>query len=64
MAKKSKIKIKPSRRGSFTSWCKRKGYGGVTSTCIAAGKRSKSASIRKKATFAGNARGWGRTKRK
>jgi len=64
MATKSKIRIKPSRRGSFTGWCKSKGYGGATSSCIAAGKRSKSASIRKKATFAGSAKKWGRKKRK
>jgi hypothetical protein len=42
--------------GSFTAWCKSQGYGGVTSECIAAGKRSKSGAIRKKANFAANAR--------
>ena len=46
------IHIKKSKRGSFTKWCKKQGYGGVTSSCIAAGKRSKSKSIRKKANFA------------
>jgi hypothetical protein len=56
--RRKKIRIKPSKRGTFTAWCKRQGYGGVTSACIAAGKRSKSAAIRKKATFAGNARKW------
>jgi len=58
--KKLKIKIKPSKVGSFTAYCKRKGYSGVTSSCIAQGKRSKSAAIRKKATFASNSRRWGK----
>jgi len=54
---KSGIYIKPSKRGSFTAWCKRRGYGGVVnSRCIAAGKASGNAAIRKKATFAANAR--------
>jgi len=61
MAKK-KIEIKPSKRGSFTKYCKSKGYGGVTGKCIAEGKRSKNAATRKKATFAANARKWGRKK--
>lgn len=56
VAKKKTIKIKPSKVGSFTAWCKRNGFKGVTSECIAAGKRAKSAAIRKKANFAGNAR--------
>ena len=55
---KKKIEIKPSKRGSFEKWCKSKGYGGVTSKCIAQGKKSKSSAIRKKATFAQNARKW------
>jgi len=55
---KSKIRIKPSKRGTFTKYCKSKGYSGVTSQCIAQGKKSKSSAIRKKATFAGNARKW------
>ena len=42
--------------GSFTAWCKQQGYGGVTSACIAAGKRSNNPKIRMKATFAGNVR--------
>ena len=56
--KRKKIKIKKSKRGTFTAWCKRQGYSKVTSACIAQGKRSKSAAIRKKATFAGNSRRW------
>lgn len=58
--KKPRIYIKPSKRGSFTAWCKRQGFSGVTSSCIAKGKRSKSASIRKKANFAANSRKWKR----
>jgi hypothetical protein len=42
--------------GSFTKWCKRRGFGGVTDACIAAGKKAKSAAIRKKANFAANVR--------
>jgi hypothetical protein len=60
--KKSGIKIKPSKRGTFTAWCKRQGYNGVTQECIRAGLNSKSAAIRKKANFARNARKWNKGK--
>jgi len=60
--KEKKIYIKPSKRGSFTKYCKRKGYKGVTSECIKEGKKSKSKAIRKKATFAANARKWNKGK--
>lgn len=49
-----KIHIKKKNRGSFTRWC----GGNVTEECIARGKRSKNPAIRKKATFAANARRW------
>lgn len=52
------IRIKPENKGKFTSYCKSKGYNGVTSECIAEGKRSSSKAIRKRATFAANARKW------
>ncbi len=52
------IHIKPENRGSFTRYCKAMGENGVTSKCISKGKASKSSSIRKKATFAKNARDW------
>ena len=52
------IKIKKSKIGSFTEYCKRKGYHKVTKKCIEEGKRSKSKAIRKKAVFAENARKW------
>ena len=55
---KKGIHIKKKNRGKFTEYCKRKGYGGVTDACIAEGKRSKSPTTRKRATFAGSARKW------
>lgn len=50
----SKINIKESQKGSFTKYC----GGNVTSECIARGKASPDPRIRKKATFAANARKW------
>lgn len=38
--------------GSFTAWCKRQGYSGVTASCICRGLKSGSTKIRKKAAFA------------
>ena len=52
--KGSKIYIKPENRGKFTEYC----GGNVTAACIAKGKRSPNAKIRKRATFAANARKW------
>lgn len=49
-----KIHIKESQKGSFTRYC----GGNVTSECIARGKASPDPRIRKKATFADNARKW------
>lgn len=54
---KSGIHIKPSKKGTFTAWCKRHGYGGVTAACIAAAKK-KGGSVAKKAVFAQNAKKW------
>ena len=48
----SGIHIKPSQKGSFTKYCN----GKVTSECIQKGKNSPDPKIRKKATFADNAR--------
>lgn len=53
-AKGGKIHIKKANRGKFTDYC----GGKVTSECIARGKRSKSAAVRRRATFAANARKW------
>jgi hypothetical protein len=49
---KSGIHIKKANRGKFTSYC----GGKVTSECIARGKHSSNPAIRKRATFAANAR--------
>ncbi|MGE4412068.1 MAG: hypothetical protein AB7E45_00040 [Candidatus Caldatribacteriota bacterium] len=40
------------KKGSFTSWCKSKGYGGVTEDCISKGKNSKDPKTRKRANLA------------
>lgn len=50
----SGIHIKKENRGKFTDYC----GGKVTSECIAKGKNSKDPKIRKRATFADNARRW------
>ena len=50
----SGIHIKKANKGKFTDYC----GGKVTSECIARGKKSPSATIRKRATFAANARKW------
>lgn len=54
LKKGAKIKIKPSQKGSFTKYC----GGNVTEECIRRGKNSPNPAIRKKATFAANARRW------
>lgn len=58
MEKKKPIELNPDKAGSFTEYCKRKGYHGVTAACIAEGKRSKNPLTRKRATFAANTRKW------
>jgi hypothetical protein len=50
--KGGKIHIKKKNRGKFTEYC----GGKVTEECIEKGKRSKDPKIRKRATFADNAR--------
>ena len=50
----SKIHIKKKNRGSFTRYC----GGNVTDECIRKAKKSPNPAIRKKATFAENARKW------
>ncbi len=54
LKKGSKIHIKKENRGKFTDYC----GGKVTSECIARGKSSPNPAIRKRATFAANARKW------
>lgn len=51
---KSGIKIKKKNRGKFTEYC----GGTVTNACIARGKNSSDPAVRKRATFAANARKW------
>lgn len=53
-AKGGKIHIKKANRGKFTKYC----GGNVTSECIAKGKKSNDPAVRKRATFAQNARKW------
>lgn len=48
------IHIKKANKGKFTDYC----GGKVTSECIEQGKHSTSAAVRKRATFAANARKW------
>ena len=52
--KGSKIKIKKKNRGKFTDYC----GGEVTQECIDKAKKSKNPTLRKRATFADNARKW------
>lgn len=52
--KGGEINIKEKNKGSFTRYC----GGNVTSECIRKGKNSPNPKIRKKATFAANARKW------
>lgn len=52
--KGNKIHIKKENRGKFTDYC----GGKVTSECIQRGKNSSDPKIRKRATFAANARKW------
>lgn len=54
LKKGSGIHIKEKNKGKFTDYC----GGKVTSACIAKGKSSSNPAIRKRATFAANARKW------
>ena len=52
-AKSSKNWIpKNLKKGSFTAYCKKKGYKGVTQACIEEGKKSKNPKTRKRAVLA------------
>lgn len=52
--KGSKIHIKKKNRGKFTKYCN----GKVTQKCIDKAKKSGNPKLRKRATFAENARKW------
>lgn len=54
LKKGSGIHIKKKNRGKFTEYC----GGEVTDECIQKAKKSKNPKLRKRATFAQNARGW------
>lgn len=58
LKKGSGIHIKKANRGKFTQYC----GGEVTSECIARGKKSSDPAVRKRATFAANARKWKHSK--
>lgn len=49
--------------GSFTAYCKGKGFNGVTAECIAMGKRSKDPTTRRRAHLAENLRKLGKKRR-
>lgn len=55
--KGNKIHIKKKNRGKFTEYC----GGKVTEECIRRGKNSSNPTIRKRATFAQNARRWSKS---
>lgn len=54
LKKGGKIYIKKKNRGKFTDYC----GGKVTNECIQKGKHSSDPKIRRRATFAANARRW------
>lgn len=52
------IKIKKSRIGSLTAWCKRNGFNSCTEECKRKASKSSNPAIRKKGQFALNASKW------
>ncbi|MRJ06265.1 MAG: hypothetical protein C6I01_01935 [Epsilonproteobacteria bacterium] len=60
--KKPTIKIK--KPGSFTEYCRKKGYKKVTLQCIKEGLKSKNPLTRKRALFALNVRKWAKNKKR
>lgn len=54
----STIRIKKSRVGSLTEWCKRRGYSGCTEECKRKAASSNDSRIRKKGQFTINASRW------
>ena len=51
-SKKDWIGKAVKKPGSFTSYCKKKGYKGVTEKCIKEGQKSKNPTTRKRANLA------------
>ena len=65
MAKKKKKWIpKNLKKGAFTTYCKQKGFSGVTPECIQMGKASKNPTTRKRANLAATLRGLSRKKKR
>ena len=52
MAKIDWMRKAVNKPGSFTKYCKSKGYKGVTDKCIKQAKKSKNPTTRKRATLA------------
>lgn len=52
MKKKIQIKINPKNKGTFTKYCKKNGFKGVTKSCIKKGCKSKNHKTKKRACFA------------
>jgi len=63
VAKKKWIQSAVKKPGAFTNWCKKQGYKGVTSACIAEGKRSKNPTTRRRANLAATLRKMRRKKK-
>ena len=64
MPKKKKLDLSNLKEGTFTQYCKKKGYKGVTEACIQEGLKSKNPKTRKRANFARNAKKWNKGKPK
>ena len=64
VVKKKWIAGAVSKPGSFTAYCKQKGFGGVTSACIAEGLKSKDPTVRKRAVLAKTFRGMKKKRKK
>ena len=52
MKKKRWMQSAVKKKGSFTAYCKRQGYKGVTRACINKGKKSSNPTTRRRATLA------------
>lgn len=63
MGKARESMVRRGTVGSFTAWCKRHGYGGVTAACIEAGLKA-GGKIAKKASFAKAAKSVARKRKK
>ena len=63
-AKKNWIQSAIKNPGSFTEWCKRRGYKGVTSECIAEGLKSKDPTTRRRAALAKTLKGMAKRRKK